>query len=469
MRNSHPRYMCFPSVVCVGRETAVTVFPRDISRVFRPERQYGLCVFALGEDFISYHDALAYDHPFTVEDGCLKFSHVFEAEQEYSIRIRCDGAEITVPLYAVEEDLYVLRPLKGDLHSHTYYSDGQDGIPMTPADYREEGFDFFALTDHNRIYPSKMINELYEDVSVDMLMLHGEEVHTPGSTLHIVRVGGDKSVAERYISDPEGYEAEVDAIESELGHIPEYYRRKAAMAKWACDNIHAAGGIAIFAHPFWRPKNYNVSVEFCNILFDMGIFDALELVGGTGTRANNMHLALWQEQVMKDRVIPIVGSSDSHNHDFEAGGFGRLFTVAFARENTAGSIIEAVRSGYTVAGELPVESNKDVRFYGAQLRLVRYAHFLFENYFNETWRLCVGEGVLMRRYAEGDESAAEALGKLSGTVQRHWERFCGVAPAPVVSEKRMAFLDKCLDLQRSVGPLTKGSMISLYGANTRRE
>lgn len=469
MRNAHPRYMCYPSVVCVGAETEITIFPRDLSRIFRSEMKYELCIFALGEDFLSYHDPLTYDHPFTIENGCMKFSHTFEMEQEYSIRFReIGGAELTVPLYAVENDLYGLRPLKGDLHAHTWYSDGQDGIPMTPADYREEGFDFFALTDHNRMYPSQLINELYESVPLGMHMMSGEEVHTPGSTLHIVHVGGRESVSARYIHSPDEYASEVDAIAESLTDIPDYYRRKAAMAKWACDAIHAVGGMAIFAHPFWKPKNYNVSEEFCRILFKMGIFDALEVIGGTGSKSNNMHLALWQEQLMAGNKMPVVGSSDSHNHDFEAGGFGRLFTVVFAKENTTEAILEAIRGGWSVAGELPAESSKDVRFYGAQLRLVRFAHFLFENYFNETWRLCIGEGILMRRYAEG-EAVADTLGSLANTVENHYKKFYGISPAPEIPAARLEFLDKCLDMQRKIGPVTKGSMITIYGKNGRRE
>ena len=125
MRNAHPRYMCYPSVVRAGCETEITIFPRDLSRMFRPERKYELYVLALGEDFIGYHDTLIMDHPYEISGGCLKFRHVFATEQEYSIRFRENGGpEITVPLYAVNEDLYALRPLKGDLHSHTYYSDG---------------------------------------------------------------------------------------------------------------------------------------------------------------------------------------------------------------------------------------------------------------------------------------------------------------------------------------------------------
>lgn len=468
MRNAHPRYMCYPSVVRAGCETEITIFPRDLSRMFRPERKYGLYVLALGEDFISYHDPLPMDHPYEISGGCLKFRHVFASEQEYSVRFKeDDGPEITVALYAVNDDLYALRPLKGDLHSHTYYSDGQDGIPMTPADYREEGFDFFALTDHNRFYPSKLINELYDGIPLGMHMMTGEEVHTPGSTLHLVHAGGERSAAERYIHEPEKYRTEVDAIEAQLTHIPDYYRRKAAMAKWACDEIHAAGGIAIYAHPYWRPKNYNVSHEFSEILFDLGILDAFELVGGIGSRSCNMQLALWQEQALKGNKLPPVGSSDSHDHDSETKSFARRFTIVFAKENTTPAIIEAIRGGYCVAGELPQTSNSDVRFYG-DLRLVTFAHFLFENYFNETWRLCVGEGILMRRYAEGEDVAGQLAG-FANVISDFYKKFYGIDPAPAIPAARIAFLDKCLELQRTVGPATKGSAIDLRGNNARRE
>ena len=474
MRNAHPRYLCYPSVVPAGKETEVVIFPRDPSRRFSPEKNYELSVLPLDDDSFSYHEALPMEHPYEISGGCMKFRHFFEAEQEYSVRFReTGGADVTTAMYAVNGDLYARRPLKGDLHTHSYYSDGQDGISMTPADYREEGFDFFALTDHNRLYTSKLAMELYDGVPLGMHMMTGEEVHTPGSTLHIVHVGGERSVCETYIHEPEKYEAEVAAIESGLMDIPEHYRRKAAMAKWACDSIHAAGGMAIYAHPFWRPRknglpvNYNVSHEFSEILFGMGIFDAFELLNGIESKYCNMQVALWQEQALKGRVLPVVGSSDSHEHDMDTKTFARRFTIVFAKENTTAAILEAIRGGYSVACELPRTSDSEVRIYG-DLRLVCFAHFLFENYFNETWRLCVGEGILMRRYAEGEDVAAQ-LTACSSTVEDHYKKFYGLAPAPVIPAGRAAFLDKCLHLQRTLGPETKGSLIVPNGNNGRRE
>ena len=74
----------------------------------------------------------------------------------------------------------------------------------------------------------------------------------------------------------------------------------------------------------------------------------------------------------------------------------------------------------------------------------------------------------MRRYAEG-EDVADILAALATTVEDHWKRFAGISPAPVIPAKRMEFLDKCLMLQKTEGPVTKGSMITIYGANGRRE
>ena len=468
MRNAHVRYMCYPSVVEVGKKTTIWIRPRDISRVFRKDVDCALAVVGVFDDFESYHDPIALDHAFAVVDGCLVFEHTFEKEQEYSIRfVRKGEKEQRIALYAVESDLYALRPLKGDLHTHSYYSDGEDGLAMTPADYREEGFDFFALTDHNRMFPSIYANKLYDGVPLGLHMMSGEEVHTPGSDLHIVHVGGKESVCARYISDREGYEAELDQVEAEFPNVEECYRRRYAMAIWASRQIHKAGGLAILAHPYWRPNGNNVSVEFLELLYDPQIFDAFEVLGGINPVHNNMQLALWHKKSVEGKALSVVASSDSHDHDFEKGIFARRFTVVFAAENTTDAILSAIRSGYSVAAEIPVKESLEVRFYG-DLRLVNFAHFLWQNYFNETWRLCVGEGVLMRRYAEG-ENVSHLLAEMAPTVENFYNRFYGRTAIRGLPRERMTFLEELRNTQRTEGPVTKGSQLYIYGGNERRE
>ena len=471
MYNAHPHFVCFPSVVHAGKEATITVYPTDTSRRFREGMPYKLTVFGLVDDQLDYQSPDRAEHDFTIEGGCLRFTHNFDSEQEYRIRLTVGSDPVNLlSVYAVEEDLYKLRPLKGDLHSHCYYSDGADGLTMTPADYREEGFDFFALTDHNRMFTSRLAQKMYDGVELGMHIMAGEEVHTPGSSVHIVHAGGNHSICEQYINSPDVFKDEIEAIEAELSHIPEQFRGRVARATWTCRKAHEAGGIAIFAHPFWAPDHYNVSDTLQDLLFEERIFDAFELCGGISTKSVNQQLALWQKHAMAGNRLNVVGSSDSHHHNIEKEqcGFGHRFTLVFARENATPAILEAIKSGYSVAAELPIDKTGDVRFYG-DLRLVTFAQFLYENYFAHTWKLCIIEGILMRRWALG-EDVGKILTALAPSVENYYKRFYGLTPAPVLSERQTAFLDEAL-AQQQAGPLTKGSHIYIYSnnSNKRRE
>ena len=61
MRNTHPRYTCFPSVVCAGKETEVAITPRDLSRSFRTDKVYHVAVTGLDEDSFSFDDPIVLD------------------------------------------------------------------------------------------------------------------------------------------------------------------------------------------------------------------------------------------------------------------------------------------------------------------------------------------------------------------------------------------------------------------------
>ena len=467
MAISHVRYMCFPSVVKTGEKTTVYIRPRDISRIFINKNDWTLGIVGLFDDQTDYHKHVELDHAFEIKDGCMVFEHTFEKEQEYSVRFCKTGEkEQRIPLYAVEADLYELRALKGDLHTHSYYSDGADGTYMTPADYREEGFDFFSLTDHNRMYTSEYAAKLYDGVKLGMNIMRGEEVHTPGSLLHIVNVGGKESTCDKYILDREQFEKDVAEIEKTLTDVDENYRHRVALAKYACADIRKNGGLAILAHPFWCPNRYNVDRKFLDYIYTPELFDAFEVIGGINYESNNMQVALWQEKAFEGKYLTPVGSSDSHNHDTSRAEFTKRITIVFAKDNTTESIIEAVKNGMTVAGEIPEKDTDEVRFYG-KLRLVTFAHFMYNNYFNETRRLCFGEGILMRRYAEG-EDVADTLSSLCDTVDNFYKQFYGRQKPCGLTKATLEALADLRRVQIERGPETKGSNLYIYGGNERR-
>ena len=63
--------------------------------------------------------------------------------------------------------------VRGNLHAHTYHSDGANSVAEMAAEHRRWGLDFGAMTDHNLVNP-----ELALGAHPDFLWLPGEEVTT---------------------------------------------------------------------------------------------------------------------------------------------------------------------------------------------------------------------------------------------------------------------------------------------------
>ena len=151
----------------------------------------------------------------TAEAGemTLSFEWSFPSEQEYILemvretgdRKEKSGKEriIKLRVYAVEKDLFGLLPLKGNMHMHSFRSDGKEAPEIVAASYRRAGYDFIAITDHAQYQPSLEAAQAYENVPIDMQIYPGEEVHAPDNNIHIVHFAGQWSVNEKIKKDPE--------------------------------------------------------------------------------------------------------------------------------------------------------------------------------------------------------------------------------------------------------------------------
>jgi len=453
-------YAAWPSVVPADKITKITIAPTEKAFLLVEGAQYRITIISGDVDEISYYEPTTHRVLTAVaHGGVIEFECAFPGEMDHLIILEREEKKLgEMMIYSLEEDLFGLLPLKGDLHGHSFRSDGKRDPAALAGHYREQGYDFFALTDHNRFYPGGEIDETFAGVQLGITRVPGEEVHTPDSVVHIVHAGGEKSVADRYVHDRETYEREAAEYENKVpAHIPEQYRGRYAKAMWATDHIHEAGGLAIFAHPFWRPgksKVHNVDSRFARILLRSGMFDAFELMGGMSQPGNNRAVAMWAELREEGVRIPVVGSSDVHGVE-SASTFPHLFTICFAKADDSDSIMEAVRAGRCVAVEATGdEYARHYRCYGSY-RLVSFAQYLLKHYFPNLQRICQGEGAAMRAYAMGDADAALVELQAAQSI-RYRARFLGIEPPLAPSPAILDFEARWREVHLR-GPITKGS------------
>lgn len=462
MRPDPKNYSIFPSVIKADAVTSLTVTPNERGFVFNDGDTYSLTVISVGTDEPNYYAPTKHQHFNAIaNDGVLCFDYLFEGEGEHIITLSKNEKLVQeFNVYSVYEDLLSLTPLRGDLHGHSYRSDGKRDPSALAGHYREQGYDFFALTDHNRYHSGEEIDETYNDVNTGILRVLGEEVHTPGSVVHIVHVCGEQSVTDLYVHDLEGYERDIaEYIEKVPVSVPEKYRSRYAKAMWTTDKIHEANGLAIFPHPYWRPgksRSYNVTDEFARILLKSGMFDAFEIVGAMEWDGINRALALWSELRAEGYDIGVVGSSDTHGLK-DSRTFSSCFSVCFAQSNSNDAIRIAVKNKNCVAVEATTTNGiTQYRAYGS-LRLVSYAQFLLKYYFPTRHRLCHGEGVAMRAYAMGD--ASRELVELSAKLSEDFSlRYFGKILPNMPSDEIRNFKIRRDEIQAN-GPKRQGSTL----------
>ncbi|MBQ9003607.1 MAG: PHP domain-containing protein [Eggerthellaceae bacterium] len=415
-------------------------------------------------------------------NGVAEFNVRLDCEQEYIFKL-CDsegemlGVELDV--FALNEDLLPLAPLKGDLHMHTAYSDGFELPSHKLAMARKRGLDYVAITDHNNFNGSLVAIEDLTKCPNRMIALKGEEVHAggkdPGSALspvHILSIDADYGVSffRSFSSDAEylelrnQLEAEFDVVaqdnpwllglgkecaiaeiekarkrrleilelaDTENGEHPYWRADEFAYTLEACEAVKDAGGLCVLCHPMWRPITHrntvnrmDVSLELVKRLLEANPFDACEIVSGapkSEAGSNLLQERLYYESGLVGR-IPMIGITDNHiaNHD-DYDLLGNNYSVVFAAERTARAIREAIEDGRCVAVEH--YDGECARIHG-DFRLSQFASFLIRTFFKAHDRNAAMEGNMMEKVlAYGDEIYSSILAhicELHASEEREW-------------------------------------------------
>lgn len=448
MKRELLNYDIFPKVFPTDTCVRFTVKPLGGHAAFEAGAEHTVSIYAMDKGdparYPERHNLTEYK--VTPDgDGCIRVTHTFRGESEYYVRIFKEGARIVqLSVYAVLPDLVGRYPYMGDMHMHSTMSDGKEHPYIVAANYRKFGYDFMAITDHRKFYPSLETLNFYSDLNLDIRFYTGEEIHLPGNDIHIVNFGGDYSIngllesSQQFIcrgADPKWrsingscpdvltvpqYEEEVNALIETL-NIPDGIEKfQYASCVWILNHIRKAHGLGIFAHPYWISNVFQVPETFIDYLFETHPFDAFEVFGGEPYfEQNGFQAAKYYEFREKGIKVPIVGNTDSHGSTEYNPIMKTARTVVFAKENTRDEIVSSVKNFYNAAVQ---DIGEHLEVLG-DLRMMKYAWFLLTNYFPLHDELCFEEGRLMKEFACGDAEAGDELRRISGRTQKLREKY----------------------------------------------
>jgi predicted metal-dependent phosphoesterase TrpH len=445
------KYKITPFVVEIGVEQTIKVKGIDTSSRFFDDVTYEISIYKT--DGYGYkegfnHRAGGRDicHKITANpvDGEISFSHVYDNEGEWEIRIQPLNVDNHTPerfvkywpagknrmlqgvafrIYALKSDLYSLKAYKGDFHVHSFESDGLESPELVVARYRKEGYDVMAITDHYFMQPSFDVVEYFKDFNGGIKLFPGEEVHPwrNGEIFHVVNLNGKVSVNELYNSEPEKANAEIAELAKTFDLENQVDNYELAFFKWIFDKIREGGGIAIYPHAYWHVAvAENVRREISHEILKRKLCDAYEIFGGMSIKDNRLMTQLYTELRAQGVDLPIVGSSDAHSTLRGDLHFNDFFTIAFAKDKE--SVVDSIMEKRTVVVD---NINKGDKVVYGDLRLVRYAYFLLENYFGTHDELCNSVGQALTRYVLGDKEEKALVEELEKKVLSFEKEFFG--------------------------------------------
>jgi hypothetical protein len=218
------------------------------------------------------------------------------------------------------------RWYKGNTHAHTINSDG-DSTPVDVATwYREHGYQFVVLTDHNVLTPVDGLNGLL-GIEEQFLVIKGEEVTDPfgGKPLHINGLDVSGRVA------PQGGTSVADVLQRDV------------------DAIRQAKGVPHINHPNfgWAITREELQQVRNNRLFE--IFNGHPMVNNLGGGGVPGMEEAWDAILSNGTLLYGIAVDDAHTFKDPANpnvpAPGRGWVVVRAPRLEARALVDALERG----------------------------------------------------------------------------------------------------------------------------
>jgi uncharacterized protein (TIGR03437 family) len=228
------------------------------------------------------------------------------------------------PLQHVAAHSANLSWYRGNAHTHTNNSFDGDSTPVAVATaYRELGYNFLFITDHNKLTDVDSVNSQV-GIPGQFLVIKGEEVTDSfsGKPVHLIGMNNSLAVA------PQHGVSVLNTIDNDVNAIAQ------------------AGGIAIVAHPnYLFALSSNDLKSVTGTLF-FEIYNAHPVVNNYGDATHSSVEQKWDDALTSGKLLYGLGADDEHTLTNPDGPLpGRAWVMVRAASLDAASIMQAMANG----------------------------------------------------------------------------------------------------------------------------
>lgn len=393
----------------------------------------------VGDDGASEMDGTLFNRAFGTpldfkfDGNKIVFKVKFGREQCYCFRLYAEKITPDTPpykypktlavlhAYALNSDMLAYIPLRGDFHIHSNRSDGKDTPENVALRNYECGFDFQSLSDHGRYQPSVDMQNLFNPYKSSMAFYNAEECHHAHP--HIHNLGGKASASEYMRAHTPQFYARVAKIMKTISaeKFTERERKDIAKIQAECEVIRSLGGLAVFNHPYWSRGSvgsfyYNqMPKKLWDEVCKRKIFDVYELINyGCAEMSISRAIINYAELMAQGIKFPVIGTSDGH----DVRDQGQGYTIVFAKSNSFADVKDAILNHRSIAVVEYACRNETEKGRIAPLafgddRLVRFAYFLFDYYFEDHAKHIRTQGRILRDIIINKKDTKENREKLA--------------------------------------------------------
>lgn len=219
---------------------------------------------------------------------------------------------------------------RGDLHMHTFHSDGTWTIPLLIEWAQAAGLDFISLTEHNTASHHATIKRLAPQQK-NLLVLRGEEVTTYGGHFNVW------GLPEGEVIDFRVAPKDADRLEKSI------------------EKVHRLGLLASLNHPTALCGGCDWSYG------EWTRMDAVEVWNGAWDLQDEAALKKWDALLQEGKRLTIISSSDTHtpplgeNPPRGALALGAPINHAGMKNLLQGALLSAIRAGRVWVNNAPNE------------------------------------------------------------------------------------------------------------------